>query len=369
MSKQTAALSYPNNIFKQTTPDEEQALSDNPRFQTWYKGWLTRSEIYERMLPDGETCALRIDGPGDSAFSLDNRGNVRILTGVRDKESGPGSGILGIKTWGQQQIHNNRSNIQYNAGDDKEGQALNIVAYGDIVEQAVGSTRFIRAQKIVIEASEELMLIGKSQVTIQAGSAGGGTITMNAGSVEKITTNDKDVIVGQRMEFGVSEKTTVSFDPRASSNVVSPGHINHKILGDYKQWVGGLEQHLVAGNILSVPMIKDRSSAFTVKTAIGAMTFDAAGAISEKAGGAISQAAGGVISQAAGGAVDVKAGAAFNVDAGAAVSIKAGAAFSANAGADASIAAGANASLTAAGNVNVIGVGDVNIKGALILLN
>jgi len=319
MSNQKPALSYPNNIFKQTTPDEEQALSDNPRFQTWYKGWLTRSEIYERMLPDGETCALTID----------NQGNIRILTGVRNKESGPGSGILGIKTWGQQQIHNNRSNIQYNAGDDKEGQALNIVAYGDIVEQAIGSTRFIRAQKIVIEASEELMLIGKSQVTIQAGSNGGGTITMNAGSVEKITTNDKDVVIGQSMEFGVSEKTTVSFDPRASSNVVSPGHINHKILGDYKQWVGGLEQHLVAGNILSVPMIKDRSSAFTVKTALGAMTFDAAGAISEKAGAAISQVAGGDVSMAAGGIANV----------------------------------------TAAGAVNIIGVGNVNIKGALILLN
>jgi hypothetical protein len=275
MSNQKSALSYPNNIFKQTTPDEEQALSDNPRFQTWYKGWLTRSEIYERMLPDGETCALRIDGPGDSAFSLDNKGNIRILTGMRSKESGPGSGVLGIKTWGQQQIHNNRSNIQYNCGDDKEGQALNIVAYGDIVEQAVGGTRFIRAQKIVIEASEELMLIGKSQVTIQAGSNGGGTITMNAGSVEKIATNDKDTISGQRMEFGVSEKTTVSFDPRASANIVSPGHVNHKILGDYKQWIGGVEQHIVSGAALSVPMVKDRTNSYSVETLLGNMSLTA----------------------------------------------------------------------------------------------
>ena len=32
------AINYPSNIFQQTTPDEEQALTDQPRFQTWYKG-------------------------------------------------------------------------------------------------------------------------------------------------------------------------------------------------------------------------------------------------------------------------------------------------------------------------------------------
>lgn len=345
MSQQFSAYTYPDYIFRPTTSDEVQELRSNPRFNTWYKGHLTRSEIYERLLPDGESAALRIDGPADSAIVLDSKGCIRLLTGQRSKEQGPGSGKLCIKTSGQQQLHQERSDIQYNSGDDEEGQALNILAYGDVVEQAIGGTRYIKAQKIVIEASEELLLIGKSQVNIQAGANGGGTITMTAGSVEKITTNDKDVIFGQKMEFGVSEKSTVSFDPRASVNVVSPGHVNHKILGDYKQWVGGIEQHLVAGGASLPPLIKDRSSAFTAKVALGAMTFDVAGAISEKAGG--------VISQVSAGAVDIKSGGAYNVDA----------------GADASIAAGANASVTAAGNVNIIGVADVNIKGALILLN
>lgn len=353
MSKQFSAYTYPDYIFKPTTSGEVQELKDHPRFNTWHKGHLTRSEIYERLLPDGETAALRIDGPSDSAMVLDSKGCLRLLTGERSKEQGPGSGKLCIKTSGQQQLHQERSDIQYNSGDDEEGQALNILAYGDVVEQAIGGTRYIKAQKIVIEASEELLLIGKSQVNIQAGANGGGTITMNAGSVEKITTNDKDVIVGQKMEFGVAEKSTISFDPRSSSNVVSPGHINHKILGDLQTWVGGIEQHIVAGGAPVPPLIKDRSSAFTAKTAIGAMTFDAAGAISEKAGGA----------------VDVKAGGAYNIDAGGAAAIKAGGSFSANAGGDASMAAGGTANITSAGVVNVIGVGNVNIKGALILLN
>lgn len=264
MSQQFSAFTYPDYIFKPTTSDEVQELKDNPRFHTWYKGNLTSSEIYERLLPDGESAALRIDGPSDSAIVLDSKGCLRLITGERSKEQGPGSGKLCIRTSGQQQLHEDRSNIQYNAGDDKEGQALNILAYGDIVERTIGGTRYIKAQKIVIEASEELMLIGKSQVNIQAGANGGGSITMTAGSIEKITNNDKEVITGQKVTYGVSEDTTINFDPRASVNVVSPGHVNWKIVGDYKQWVGGVEQHIIANGISAPPLIKDRSNSFSV---------------------------------------------------------------------------------------------------------
>lgn len=271
MSQQFSAFTYPDYIFKPTTSNEVQELKDNPRFNTWYKGHLTRSEIYERLLPDGESSALRIDGPSDSAIVFDSKGCLKLFTGERSKEQGPGSGRLCIRTSGQQQLHEERSNIQYNAGDDQEGQALNILAYGDIVEQTIGGTRYIKAQKIVIEASEELMLIGKSQVNIQAGANGGGSITMTAGSIEKVTSNDKEIITGQKVEYGVSEKTTISFDPRSSINAVSPGHVNWKILGDYKQWVGGVEQHIIANGIPAPPLVKDRSSSYSV-TSTGAVS-------------------------------------------------------------------------------------------------
>ena len=65
-------------IFKKTTPDESQALENGPRFNTWYKGWFTRSEIYERMMPDGLTSALRMEGPesGGSAIVMNSKGNI-----------------------------------------------------------------------------------------------------------------------------------------------------------------------------------------------------------------------------------------------------------------------------------------------------
>ena len=121
------ASNYPKSIAKATTNNESQELSDNPRFRTWYKGSLTRSEIYERLLPDGVSSALRIDGPEDSAIIQNNIGQIKIITGERSKERGAGSGKLCIHSWGQQQKHEHRSNLEFSAGDDDENQALNLL--------------------------------------------------------------------------------------------------------------------------------------------------------------------------------------------------------------------------------------------------
>ncbi len=302
-----AASTYPTTIAKPTTPDESQELSDQPRFRTWYKGTLTRSEIYERVLPDKETKSLRIDGPEDSTILQNNLGQIKIITGQKDTERGPGSGKLCIRSWGQQQRHEHRSNLEFNAGDDTdEGQALNVLCYGDYVEKTTGGTRYIRAQKIVIEASEELLLIGKTQVNIQAGTAGGGAIIMNAGSIERTASQDKEIIAGQKMTFGVSEETKVQFDPRASQNIVSPGHINWSILGDYKQWIGGVEQHIVAGGPGLPPLIKARDSTYSVKTTIGGQTYDSTDFISVKAGLNYNMTAGGIANLTATGAMNIK---------------------------------------------------------------
>ena len=261
---------YPTGIFKQTTDDESQELATSPRFSTCWKGALARSEIYERMMPDGITGTLRVDGPGPDAgfMSLHSNGSITIRTGTRNVEKGPGSGRLNIHSNGGQHKHEHRVDYEYNDGDE-DGEALNIIAYGDVVEDAVGSERHIKAQKIVITAAEELFLIGKSQVFVQAGANGGGTITMNASNIEQVTNNSKEVVFGQKMKFGVSEETSVQFDPRASVNVVSPGHINHKVLGDIKQWVGGVEQHYVAGGVSVPPLVKDRTNSYKVETLLG----------------------------------------------------------------------------------------------------
>ena len=60
----------------------------------------------------------------------------------------------------------------------------------------------------------------------------------------------------------VKEDTTVSFDPRASKNVVSRGHINHRVLGDVAIKVDGYMDLQVMGGIpKGEPLIKNRSAA------------------------------------------------------------------------------------------------------------
>ena len=230
MSTVKPAKTYPDTIFKQKTPDEAQKLNNGPRFNTWYKGWFTRSEIYERMMPDGLTSALRIEGPdsGGAAIVMNSKGNLKLITGVRTEAAG--TGTLDIKTHGCNQLHNGRTNIQYNpGGTENEEQALNVLCYGDVVEQIIGGTKHVTATKIVITATEGLYLNGNT-VSIKAD----GKLQMAGASITTAQVNKKDIITGQQMSFGAGETTEMKFDPRSSSNIISPGNVNHKVLGDYE---------------------------------------------------------------------------------------------------------------------------------------
>ena len=250
MSTVKPAKTYPDTIFKQTTPDETQELKEFPRFQTWYKGFLTKSEIYERLMPDGLTSALRIDGPdsGGAGIVMNHKGNIKLITGKRTDVAG--SGTLDIRTAGCNQLHDGRTNIQYNAGGtENEKQALNVLCYGDVVEQLIGGTKHIIATKVEITASEELVLNGQT-IKLQAT----GDIEMAAASFTTAQVNKKDIIIGQNMKFGAGEDTDLQFDPRSSRNVVSTGNINHKVLGDYKvKSLRRMEFNGVTGLFMSSP--------------------------------------------------------------------------------------------------------------------
>ena len=230
MSKVKPAKTYPDTIFKQKTPDEAQKLNSGPRFNTWYKGWFTRSEIYERMMPDGLTSALRIEGPdsGGAAIVMNSKGNIKLITGKRTDVAG--SGTLDINTQGSNQLHNGRTNIQYNeGGTEGDKQALNVLCYGDHIEQAMGSKRQIKASKIIITATEELVLEGQN-ISINAQ----GDLQMAASSFTTAQVNKKDIIIGQNMKFGAGEDTDLQFDSRASKVILSPGNVSHTIAGTYK---------------------------------------------------------------------------------------------------------------------------------------
>ena len=249
MSKVKPAKTYPDTIFGQKTPDEAQKLNSGPRFNTWYKGWFTRSEIYERMMPDGLTSALRIEGPdsGGAAIVMNSKGNIKLITGKRTDVAG--SGTLDINTQGSNQLHNGRTNIQYNEGGSGDGEALNILCYGDHVEQAMGSERVIKGRIIRISATEELVLEGQN-ISINAQ----GDLQMAASSFTTAQVNKKDIVIGQNMKFGAGEDTDLQFDPRASKVILSPGNISHTIAGAYKiKSLRRMEVNAITGLFMSTP--------------------------------------------------------------------------------------------------------------------
>jgi len=232
-----SSKNLPTGVAKPKTAPETQSLADGLKFSTLIKA--DRSHIYTRTLPgENGKSTLRIDGPGDSAIALDTLGTIRLITGVHDPNRGAGSGKLLIKSNGQQQLHTEPSIIQYNAGGENK-EALNILAYGDVTQESRGGEYTIRATKITFIADEELTLQGHAGVKIQAGQSGKGTIDMVCGTFTQRTVNYKEVISGQKKTFGVSESVVQSFDPRASVNIISAGSINHKIIGDMQQQIGG----------------------------------------------------------------------------------------------------------------------------------
>ena len=226
--------------------------------------------------------------------------------------------------------------------------------YGDAITECHGELR-LRATKVVIEAADVLSLIGKSKVLIQAGPSGGGEIQLNAGKIKQTCDTSVEEVLGQKSTT-VAEKTDLQFDPRASVNIISPGHVNWQILGDYQQNVGGVSKTIVAGAVLSTPLVEDRLTSFSVDALLGNMNFTSVvGNITQTAtAGALTQTAGAAVTTAAGGALTQTAGAAVTVIG----------------GGDVGISSGLGAvSIEAKTNVEIEAEVDVRISGALIYLN
>ncbi len=226
------AVKYPEDIFTPTQPDETQQLADTLNYLTAFKGWRTRSEIYERVFPDGENMALRIDGPrGAGCFmTYRNDGGIRIGTGPLNTEIA-GSCVLGLYSeGGTNQKHLSTSYYEYNmGGTEGKGVALSIKATGDVVEECEGGQHSIKATKILITATDQLEIDGQNILI-----AAQGDLQLQGASVNTITVNQKDIVTGQKMNFGAGEETSMQFDPRAQVNIVTPGSINMKAAQDFK---------------------------------------------------------------------------------------------------------------------------------------
>ena len=278
MSQVTAAEENPTEIFQQTTEDETQSLTDTPRFSVIYKGHMTRSTILETKYPgDSGVQKLTVDGPGDNFIIMDSRSRINIRTGPRNPALGAGSGALNINAGGGGiWKFEERLNMELNmGGDNKDKQALNMHVNGNMVVDASGDGVVVRGNDITIIAGNMLTLKGM-QVNINANN-GAGAINMFGGIVQTVTDTKNDFVTGQAKLRNFGEITDVQYDPRGTSNIISMGHINRKVLGDYELWSAGVMSYKAAGGLKMIPLVFDRTDTFKVTTGVGNVRIDPSG--------------------------------------------------------------------------------------------
>lgn len=275
---------------KPTKPDETQDTEVTREITV-----LVNGKRYA-ILDDGDLeIRNKLNGMG---ISIQQNGDIMMLSGSGDNGKACGGRFIINAKGGQlakyqgpviTEASANPASSENGDGSDtsetssKDKIACSNLYYGDAITECHGELR-IKATKIVIEAADVLSLIGKSKVLIQAGPNGGGSIQFNAG---KITTNADSVenqITGQKTEIS-SESTDIQFDPRSSKNIMSTGHINWKILGDYQQTVSGVSNLVSVGGVVVPPLVEDRTTGFSVTTLSGGLYLKSAALFDIFAGG------------------------------------------------------------------------------------
>jgi len=280
------------SVAKQITPDEKQELKDFPKVSTAWKGHFSRSAINEYQLPgkDGTSTLLRIWGPaeGGARLKMDDVGTINFICGRHDGEYGDGSGRLNMSSYGgmwknEGSLHivcnKDDSGTQDKAKKKKNGEAvtdkdgLNIlVESGNYTEETKGGQRSIEARSIYIKATDELVLEGGSGIRLITA----GDIVTGSTDSQEIASNKMNIIFGQDMTLGAKEKTDIAYDPRSTQSVVTPGHLNHMVLGDYKLRIAGNYQQWVAGLKSSTKLIKKPPASMDIRAFLDDLKIQAA---------------------------------------------------------------------------------------------
>ena len=277
MSNQVAAITYPQSLADPITPDETQLTEDGPRFKTAWKCASTKSQMLTVAWPDTTTGELVLRGPGlgGASIHMDSVGQIYLISGNLNggADVGKGAGKLTVHCNGGIQKYEGPVDMEFNSADDDEDDALGIMCYGNVTENIVGGQKTVIAQKVYIKAEELVEIVSGADVKIQAGGDGSGSIIFAAGEVLHLMDNEKKIVLGQSMKFGVKEDTEISFDPRSNHTILSPGHLNHKVLGDYKQWTGGIYQQIIGGIVPAPPFIQPRIYDYSVTTVKGKTAF------------------------------------------------------------------------------------------------
>lgn len=220
---------------------------------------------FKKVLINNESFTIRTDIKGaflgnkqlGHGIHVFDNGNIQIQTGRKDQ----GNGKFVTISRGGQIVKTGPTVIErtgYKKSFLQEGEDEKIIAaeetnYGDVVQVTHG-THTIKADNIVIEADDTLILKGPGGVTIDTSAL----FKLISNKVEEEYVNKEET--GEKLEHKVQERLMTSSDVRSSDNIVISGHINRRIGGDYDMDVGGVSATRIQGNkaLKGVPLVLNR---------------------------------------------------------------------------------------------------------------
>ena len=226
------------------------------------------------VLVNGERITLYTDKWGASlqdkleghGIHIQRNGDLALLSGKGGKGKACGGRML-VNTAGGQLIKSGTTIASYTASknnaaegegsgnNDDESTAYSGMYWGAKTEEVKG-TYTVNAQHIELVA-DTISLKGESKIIIETPE-----LIQNIDSAEtKLVTEKKEV---DSSNTEVKEETTSTFDPRGSKNIVTTGHLNHSILGDYALQVDGFMDLQVQGKSFNIMLVENRSAALTI---------------------------------------------------------------------------------------------------------
>lgn len=277
MAGETPPSNLPKSGTKLTTnstPNEEiDKLIEEFDIKVWDKDGPIKIVSIKRSDDPNDFDLHLANGNGHISFQ---NGNIALISGSTGSRTNPCSGKLVVKNSGEIRKSEGPVNIEVSADssreenveanpDSAEVPAYSLKVYGDYALETVGGKTAVRGNKVVIAATDTLTIIGESGLVLQAGKDGNGTMTMNAGLLQKNVTTEKEVVTSQKTSV-VSEQSTFQYDPRAAVNIVSPGHMNIKASGDISFGAGGVIDAYAGGVTSPTPLVKARTASVQIRS-------------------------------------------------------------------------------------------------------
>ena len=240
-----------SSLVQPTTENETQPSTGN----TFKIVEINNQKFTVRTDIKGTFLGTKDYGHGINIFQ---NGNINIQTAGKEY----GNGKLVTISRGGQIIKTGPTVIErtgYKKSFLQEGETEKIIAaeetnYGDVLQETIGGTHTIKADNIVIDAQDTLIIKGPGGITIDTTAL----LKLVAADInEEYVTKTEE---GEKLEHKVQERLMTSNDVRSSDNIVISGHINRRIGGDYDMDIGGVSATRIEGNkaLKGVPLVLNR---------------------------------------------------------------------------------------------------------------